>query len=113
MPEGGRDRPRLDENQTLLSPVVLAGPPRLAFKKPVVVSFGHCANLRSVLFQSGLSSAHSNTEKNSILSNFYSVNPEMKTYLLIPGFWSRKKDLAVGRTRTYAPRGNLISSQTP
>ena len=48
MPEGGRDRPRLADNQTLLSPVVLTGPPRLAFKKPVVVSFGHCANLRSV-----------------------------------------------------------------
>ena len=51
MPEGGRDRPRLADNQTLLSPVVLTGPPRLAFKKPVVVSFGHCANLRSVNFQ--------------------------------------------------------------
>ena len=37
----GRDRPRLSENQTLLSPVVLAGPPRLSFKKPVVLSFGH------------------------------------------------------------------------
>ena len=39
----GRDRPRLCDNQTLLSPVVLAGPPRLQFKKPVVLSFGHCA----------------------------------------------------------------------
>ena len=39
----GRDRPRLSDNQTLLSPVVLAGPPRLTFKKPVVLSFGHCA----------------------------------------------------------------------
>jgi netrin receptor unc-5 len=47
MPDGGRDRPRLSDNQTLLSPVVLAGPPRLLFKKPVVISFGHCANLKS------------------------------------------------------------------
>ena len=39
----GRDRPRLSDNQTLLSPVILAGPPRLTFKKPVVLSFGHCA----------------------------------------------------------------------
>ena len=39
----GRDRPRLSDNQTLLSPVVLAGPPRLTFKKPVVLSLGHCA----------------------------------------------------------------------
>ncbi len=45
MPEDGRDRPRLSSNQTLLSPVVLVGPPRLQFKKPVVVSFGHCANV--------------------------------------------------------------------
>ncbi len=27
----------------VFSPVVLAGPPRLTFKKPVVLSFGHCA----------------------------------------------------------------------
>ena len=40
-----RDRPRLSENQTLLSPVILAGPPRVSFRKPVVISFGHCANL--------------------------------------------------------------------
>ena len=39
----GRDRPRLSDNQTLLSPVVLTGPPRLTFKKPVVLTFGHCA----------------------------------------------------------------------
>lgn len=39
----GRDRPRLSDSQTLLSPVVLAGPPRLSFRKPVVISFGHCA----------------------------------------------------------------------
>ena len=33
----GRDRPSLATNQTTLSPVVLAGPPRLSFKKPVVL----------------------------------------------------------------------------
>ena len=30
-------------NDLLPSPVVLAGPPRLSFQKPVVLSFGHCA----------------------------------------------------------------------
>lgn len=42
----GRDRPRLSDNQTLVSPVVLAGPPRLALKKPAVLTFGHCASLQ-------------------------------------------------------------------
>lgn len=42
--DAGRDRPRLASNQTLLSPVVLVGPPRLTFKKPVILNFGHCAN---------------------------------------------------------------------
>ncbi|XP_040570273.1 netrin receptor UNC5C [Lepeophtheirus salmonis] len=42
----GRDRPRLSSCQTLLSPVILTGPPRLSFKKPVILSFGHCANRR-------------------------------------------------------------------
>ena len=40
-----RDRPRLSDTQTLLSPVILAGPPRVSFRKPIVISFGHCANL--------------------------------------------------------------------
>lgn len=50
----GRDRPRLSDNQTLLSPVVLAGPPRLSFKKPVVLSFGHCANLKMGAWELGV-----------------------------------------------------------
>ena len=50
----GRDRPRLSENQTLLSPVVLVGPPRLSFKKPVVLSFGHCAHLGENDWEMGL-----------------------------------------------------------
>ena len=33
----GRDQPSLSPHQTTLSPVVLAGPPRLSFKKPVVI----------------------------------------------------------------------------
>ena len=33
----GRDRPTLADRQTTLSPIVLAGPPRLSFKKPVVL----------------------------------------------------------------------------
>ena len=33
----GRDQPSLAPHQTTLSPVVLAGPPRLSFKKPVVI----------------------------------------------------------------------------
>ncbi len=34
--------------KTLLSPVVLAGPPRLTFRKPVVLSFGHCADINTL-----------------------------------------------------------------
>ncbi len=33
----GRDRPTLADRQTTLSPIVLAGPPRLSFKKPIVL----------------------------------------------------------------------------
>ena len=46
MTSEARDRPRLSENQTLVSPVVLAGPPRLTLAKPAVLTFGHCADLR-------------------------------------------------------------------
>ncbi|XP_037083856.1 netrin receptor UNC5C-like, partial [Pollicipes pollicipes] len=42
-----REKPQLAEHQTLLSPVILVGPPGTQFLKPVVVSFHHCANLKS------------------------------------------------------------------
>lgn len=41
-----RARPKLTDNQTLLGPVVVCGPPGLVFQKPVIVSFQHCASLR-------------------------------------------------------------------
>ncbi|XP_037084126.1 netrin receptor UNC5C-like [Pollicipes pollicipes] len=42
-----KDRPQLADHETLLSPVVLAGPPGAQFLKPVVLSFHHCANLKT------------------------------------------------------------------
>ncbi|KAL8577212.1 hypothetical protein ACOMHN_041267 [Nucella lapillus] len=41
-----KDRPRLSENQTILSPVVLVGPPGVVLMKPVILSFQHCASMR-------------------------------------------------------------------
>ena len=34
-----RDRPTLADQQTTLSPILLAGPPRLSFKKPIVLRY--------------------------------------------------------------------------
>ncbi len=51
---GARDRPRLAPSQTLLSPVVLAGPPGLALAKPAAISFGHCADLRRGSWELGV-----------------------------------------------------------
>ncbi|XP_076447398.1 netrin receptor UNC5C-like isoform X3 [Babylonia areolata] len=41
-----KDRPRLSEHQTILSPVVLVGPPGVVLMKPVILSFQHCASMR-------------------------------------------------------------------
>uniref|UniRef100_A0A0K8TDJ2 Netrin receptor UNC5 n=1 Tax=Lygus hesperus TaxID=30085 RepID=A0A0K8TDJ2_LYGHE len=41
-----RHRPKLTDRQTQLSPVVLCGPAGVVFKKPVVLSFHHCASLK-------------------------------------------------------------------
>ena len=64
------DLPTLGPRQTRLSPVVLAGPPRLAFRwhkfpnfhkliefnrKPVVLGFGHCASLQQDGWEIGVS----------------------------------------------------------
>ncbi|XP_076327853.1 netrin receptor UNC5C-like isoform X3 [Tachypleus tridentatus] len=40
-----KDRPRLTEKQTVLSPVVQVGPPGVNLQKPLIISFQHCANL--------------------------------------------------------------------
>ncbi|XP_038060461.1 netrin receptor UNC5C-like [Patiria miniata] len=38
------DRPRVSGKQTILSPVVICGPPGLTFAKPVIITTPHCAN---------------------------------------------------------------------
>ena len=68
----GRDRPRLSDNQTLLSPVVLAGPPRLTFKKPVVLSFGHCA-LAQTTWEMGVYHCDSLFSGNSLLQSIFKI----------------------------------------
>ncbi|XP_046379285.1 netrin receptor UNC5C-like isoform X2 [Haliotis rufescens] len=41
-----KDRPRLHDRQTVLSPVILVGPQSVVLKKPVILSFQHCASMR-------------------------------------------------------------------
>ncbi|ESO83456.1 hypothetical protein LOTGIDRAFT_197315 [Lottia gigantea] len=41
-----KDRPRLNDNQTILSPLLLIGPPSVVLMKPVILSFQHCASMR-------------------------------------------------------------------
>ncbi|KAL5018398.1 hypothetical protein ScPMuIL_004120 [Solemya velum] len=41
-----KDRPKLSDKQTILSPVILCGPQSLVLKKPVILSFMHCASMR-------------------------------------------------------------------
>ncbi|XP_071808505.1 netrin receptor UNC5C-like isoform X2 [Asterias amurensis] len=38
------DRPRVSGKQTILSPVIICGPPGLTFAKPVIITTPHCAN---------------------------------------------------------------------
>lgn len=54
-----RERPRLMDKQTLLSPVIHAGPTGISLQKPVIISFQHCANLDNN--QWSISVFHSNT----------------------------------------------------
>ncbi|XP_076459267.1 netrin receptor UNC5C-like isoform X2 [Babylonia areolata] len=41
-----KDRPPLSDQQTILSPVVLVGPPGIRLVKPIILSFHHCASVR-------------------------------------------------------------------
>ncbi|XP_043238991.1 netrin receptor UNC5C-like [Amphibalanus amphitrite] len=42
-----KGRPQLGEHETLLSPVVLAGPGSVQLLRPAIVSFQHCASLKT------------------------------------------------------------------
>ncbi|ELU09598.1 hypothetical protein CAPTEDRAFT_229366 [Capitella teleta] len=41
-----KDRPKLTDSQTVLSPVVVCGPLGLELLKPMVISFEHCASIK-------------------------------------------------------------------
>ncbi|KAK3593613.1 hypothetical protein CHS0354_025501 [Potamilus streckersoni] len=41
-----KDRPKLTDKQTILSPVVLCGPFCMVLMKPAILSFDHCASMR-------------------------------------------------------------------
>jgi leucine-rich repeat transmembrane protein FLRT len=41
-----KDRPRLSEAQTMLSPVLVFGPPSIVLSKPVILSFQHCTSVK-------------------------------------------------------------------
>ncbi|XP_050391272.1 netrin receptor UNC5C isoform X2 [Patella vulgata] len=41
-----KDRPKLNDNQTILSPILLIGPPSVVLLKPVILSYQHCASMR-------------------------------------------------------------------
>ncbi|XP_013412210.1 netrin receptor UNC5C-like isoform X2 [Lingula anatina] len=45
-----KDRPKLSDKQTILSPILLLGPQGLALHKPVIVSFQHCASQKHGLW---------------------------------------------------------------
>ncbi|XP_052267332.1 netrin receptor UNC5B-a-like isoform X2 [Dreissena polymorpha] len=54
-----KDRPRLTDKQTILSPIVVCGPTGMMLNKPVVLSLQHCASMRQGGWQ--LSVCSSNT----------------------------------------------------
>ncbi|WAQ96586.1 UN5BB-like protein [Mya arenaria] len=54
-----KDRPKLSEKQTILSPIVLCGPTGMVLNKPIVLSMQHCASMRQGGWQ--LSICSSNT----------------------------------------------------
>ncbi|XP_022237682.1 netrin receptor UNC5C-like isoform X2 [Limulus polyphemus] len=58
-----KDRPRLTDKQTLLSPVIQIGPPGVALKKPVIISFQHCAVVDPDNWNVHVYSSESSTEE--------------------------------------------------
>lgn len=66
-----KDRPKLSDNQTMLSPVINCGPSSLSLKKPVVLSFHHCASIKHgqwILSVYGSSTSHDEPPRWQMLS---------------------------------------------
>ena len=55
---------------------------------------------------------HSTTEPTLLAQKLMCIFAALTLETSLFGMWN-EKSFAVGRIRTYAPRGNLISSQTP
>lgn len=41
-----KDRPKLNDHQTMIGPVIVCGPPGLELLKPLILSFQHCASIK-------------------------------------------------------------------
>ncbi|XP_022242663.1 netrin receptor UNC5B-like isoform X4 [Limulus polyphemus] len=73
-----KDRPKLSDKQTVLSPVVQIGPPGISLQKPLVISFQHCANLAPCKWNIGVycSDTYSRDEENLIWRQIVTLGQE-------------------------------------
>lgn len=62
-------RPSLPQNLTLLSGVITCGPSTVAFNKPVILQFEHCAELKANNWELSVWSATIDTDENSFVPN--------------------------------------------
>ncbi|CAG0883793.1 unnamed protein product [Cyprideis torosa] len=98
------DRPPLDDEETLLSPVIHIGPLGLALRKPVIVSFPHCASL-----QHGHWSLSVASYDDAIWKTLVSVGEETIETPIFTQLDSSYCHLAVERFARYA----LLGRSTP
>ncbi|XP_046752701.1 netrin receptor UNC5C-like isoform X1 [Diprion similis] len=68
-------RPNLPQNLTLLSGVITCGPNTVAFNKPVILQFEHCAELKANNWELSVWSATIDSEESSFLSTATSFSP--------------------------------------
>ncbi|XP_055934626.1 netrin receptor UNC5C-like [Argiope bruennichi] len=69
-----KDRPRLSDKETILSPVVLCGPFGVLLKKSAIITFQHCALLNSGNWKISVQASESGTEEE---------NPEWKSVVTL------------------------------
>ncbi|XP_076368264.1 netrin receptor UNC5B-like isoform X5 [Tachypleus tridentatus] len=97
-----KDRPRLTDKQTLLSPVIQCGPTGVSLRKPVIISFQHCAVVDPESWCVGVYSSESSTEEeNPVWKKIVTLNNETINTPLYCQLDSRQSHLVTDQLVRY------------
>ncbi|XP_074648340.1 netrin receptor UNC5C-like isoform X2 [Tubulanus polymorphus] len=103
-----KDRPKLIDAQTMVSPVILCGPQNLNLLKPVILSYAHCASLRNANWVLSIYNSHTPYDEAPIWQPVVTLGHET---INTPGYChidQDQADLMIDTLSRYALIGHSV-----